>query len=261
MGVAAFAQEPRIENARVVHRPAASGLEGVFRAARAETGAHWIGYAVTCRANNTLGQRVMLEGSGGSGDWNNGRDAGSSSDRLFILFRGENAQIGKIRIANGNAILDAGGLPLTWIDDVRGSESVRLLEGFLDDGRDGVRNEALVAIALHDDPESVTALLRAAHQNPSGHTRGQALFWLAQKASHKIAGEAIENAIENDPETAVKRQAVFALSQMPAEEGVPRLIAVAKTNRNREVRKQAVFWLGQSRDPRALQFFEEILSR
>jgi hypothetical protein len=27
------------------------------------------------------------------------------------------------------------------------------------------------------------------------------------------------------------------------------------------VRKQAMFWLGQSKDPRALKFFEEILSR
>jgi hypothetical protein len=46
---------------------------------------------------------------------------------------------------------------------------------------------------------------------------------------------------------------------MPKEEGVPRLIDVARTNKNVEVRKQAMFWLGQSNDPRALKFFEEIL--
>jgi hypothetical protein len=40
---------------------------------------------------------------------------------------------------------------------------------------------------------------------------------------------------------------------------VPRLIDVARTNRNPEVRKQAMFWLGQSQDPRALAFFEEVL--
>jgi hypothetical protein len=34
---------------------------------------------------------------------------------------------------------------------------------------------------------------------------------------------------------------------------------VAKNNRNPEVRKQAMFWLGQSQDPRALTFFEEVL--
>ena len=58
-----------------------------------------------------------------------------------------------------------------------------------------------------------------------------------------------------------ERQAVFALSQMPKDEGVPKMIEVARTNRNAEVRKQAMFWLGQSGDPRALEFFEDILRR
>ena len=48
---------------------------------------------------------------------------------------------------------------------------------------------------------------------------------------------------------------------MPDGEGVPQLIRVAKTNRNPEVREQAVFWLGQSEDPRALDFIEQILTR
>jgi hypothetical protein len=34
---------------------------------------------------------------------------------------------------------------------------------------------------------------------------------------------------------------------------------VAKANRNPEVRKQAMFWLGQSKDPRAIRFFEMVL--
>ena len=38
------------------------------------------------------------------------------------------------------------------------------------------------------------------------------------------------------------------------------LSAIAKTNTNGVVCKQAMFWLGQSHDPRALAFFEEVLS-
>jgi len=59
----------------------------------------------------------------------------------------------------------------------------------------------------------------------------------------------------------VKKKAVFALSQLPRDEGVPKLIEVAQTNHNHEVRKQAMFWLGQSHDPRALEFFEKILTQ
>jgi len=40
---------------------------------------------------------------------------------------------------------------------------------------------------------------------------------------------------------------------------VPKLIEVARSHRSPEVRKQAMFWLGQSHDPRAIQFFEDIL--
>jgi len=103
-------------------------------------------------------------------------------------------------------------------------------------------------------------MIRMAHDDRDPHVRGQALFWLAQKAGAKAAG-AITGAIENDPDTEVKKKAVFALSQMPREEGVPKLIQLAETNKNPEVRKQAMFWLGQSNDPRALEFFERILAR
>ena len=52
---------------------------------------------------------------------------------------------------------------------------------------------------------------------------------------------------------------MFALSQRPDDEGVPALIHIARTNPHRELRKTALFWLGQSGDPRALALFEELL--
>jgi HEAT repeat protein len=113
---------------------------------------------------------------------------------------------------------------------------------------------------LNRDPGALDEMIRMAREDESTHVRGQALFWLAQKAGQKAAST-ITGAIENDPDTEVKKKAVFALSQMPHEEGVPKLIQVAQNNKNPEVRKQAMFWLGQSNDPRALEFFEKILSR
>ena len=51
----------------------------------------------------------------------------------------------------------------------------------------------------------------------------------------------------------------FDKKEMPKDEGIPMLITVARTHSNPAVRKQAMFWLGQSKDPRALEFFAEIL--
>ena len=56
-------------------------------------------------------------------------------------------------------------------------------------------------------------------------------------------------------------QAVFAISQLPKDQGVPVLIRLARSNKDPKVRRKALFWLGQSDDPRALKLFEEILTR
>ena len=54
----------------------------------------------------------------------------------------------------------------------------------------------------------------------------------------------------------VKRSAVSALQHLPNGEGIPLLIQLAKTSRNPEVRKQAMSSLAQSRDQRAVVFFQ-----
>src|ERR1700722_17466389 len=102
-------------------------------------------------------------------------------------------------------------------------------------------------------------MVRMAKEDESTRVRGQPLFWLAQKSGGPAAG-ATSNSIYNDPDTEVKKKAVFALSQLPKDEGVPLMINVARDNKNPAVRKQAMFWLGQSKDPRAVAFFEQILT-
>lgn len=146
-----------------------------------------------------------------------------------------------------------GGLPFIWLTGVSAGDSAAFL-------KDSSPKGALVALALQAGKEAETALIGLARTSETGHQRGEALFWLAQRAGDKAIG-AISQAIEDDPDTGVKKQAVFALSQLPKDEGVPKLIEVARSNRNPAVRKQAFFWLGQSNDPRAFRFFEETLAR
>ena len=87
---------------------------------------------------------------------------------------------------------------------------------------------------------------------------GQALFWLSQKAGERAVGT-LTRAVDDDPDAGVRKHAVFAISQLPKDESIPKLIALAQTHRDREVRKQAMFWLGQSGDPRAVALFEQVL--
>jgi len=285
VGVAAFAAAadapPRLVNARVETRSAASGLEPALRSAvPASRDPAWIGYAVPGEGRHQMCcwesaesaglacPGCRLEGRGGftvrgDGETRAGAVSLEGDETVVVLFRAEAGQVERIRAFSAGCALDAGGLPFVWLTGVRPAESVRLLRSFaasgVSGGRSGKRDEAaLAALAFHADPSALDALIGLARQDASAHVRGQALFWLAQRAGSRVSG-VITRAIEDDPETEVKKRAVFALSQLPHDEGVPLLIDAARRNRNPAVRKQAVFWLGQSKDPRALTFFEELL--
>jgi len=91
-------------------------------------------------------------------------------------------------------------------------------------------------------------------------TRRDAVFWLGQMAGDTVTANLSQLVAEDTVDRAVRESAVFALSQQPHGEGVPALIHVAQTNRDPSVRKKALFWLGQSNDPRALTLFENILA-
>jgi hypothetical protein len=146
-----------------------------------------------------------------------------------------------------------------WMGQSRGRKGYETLVRLLKSDADpDFREHLTFALSESEVPEAQDAILEAARRDRDADVRGQALFWLAQKASQKAAA-AITRAIAEDPETEVKKKAVFALSEMP--DGVPLLIELARTNKNPAVREQAFFWLGQSEDPRALDYIAEVLKR
>jgi HEAT repeat protein len=149
-----------------------------------------------------------------------------------------------------------------WLGNARGRHGYDSLVRVLrDDPSDRVREHAIFALTQSKETEAIPTILRAARDDKSAQVRGQALFWLAQRAGRQISEEAIRNAIEQDADTAVKKKAVFALTQIPNGDGVPMLIDVARRNKNDAVRREAMNWLGRSKDSRALQFFEDVLTK
>src|SRR5918999_932134 len=93
-------------------------------------------------------------------------------------------------------------------------------------------------------------------------TRQDALFWLSRFASGAVAGHPNQPFAEDEEgsaDKALKKHAVFVLSQLPRGEGIPQLLEIARSNPSHRVRSQALFWLGQSGDPRAITLFESVL--
>jgi hypothetical protein len=68
-------------------------------------------------------------------------------------------------------------------------------------------------------------------------------------------------ALDSDLQLAsLREQYTFVLSQRrDDDEAIDKLIDVARTDRDFQIRKQAMFWLGQSRDPRAVKFLRDLI--
>jgi hypothetical protein len=149
-----------------------------------------------------------------------------------------------------------------WLGAQRGHDGFWALKTLENKNTDDARfrEKLTFDFSLNSDPGAEDELLHMAKFDAEAKVRGQALFWIAQKAG-KRATSILSDAIQNDPETDVKKKAVFALSQLPRDESVPQLIHVADTNSNLTVRKEAFFWLGQSQDPRALAYLEQVLKK
>ena len=125
-----------------------------------------------------------------------------------------------------------------------------------------LKRQIIFATSINENKDAATDfLIKIADSDNDRELKKQALFWLGQKAGERSL-KYLSNVVEKeDGETEVQRQAVFALSQKPKDEGIPLLIKIAKTHQKAAVRKQAMFWLGQSDDQRALEFFKEVLSQ
>jgi hypothetical protein len=104
------------------------------------------------------------------------------------------------------------------------------------------------------------ALLRIARTDRLPEERRRtAVFWLSQAAGDAAALALDSLVVDERGDREVRKQAVFALSQRSGNEGVPALIRIARSNTDPELRRTALFWLGQSNDSRAIDLFEEIL--
>jgi HEAT repeat protein len=91
--------------------------------------------------------------------------------------------------------------------------------------------------------------------------RRQAIRLLGERVSKRSFEFLSATAQSTDGNTEVQVQAVRAISERRAEESVPLLIKIARTHQNQMVRKQAIRSLGESGDPRAIDFFREVLTK
>ncbi len=150
---------------------------------------------------------------------------------------------------------------VSWMGSARGRHGFEVLKQLIAaDPDDRVRERAVSALSASKEREALDLLISIASTGKTPRMREQAISALSRKPAPEAIA-VLSKAIESDPDTQVRRRAVSALSALPDGAGVPLLIQVVRTSPSPEVRKQAMSTLGQSRDPRAVAFFEEVLKK
>lgn len=241
-----LAAPPRVVNGSVQVVPSLAQAESVADG--------WIGYAIaTAKSFSSCGCSLSTDNNNIS---RSDDDLGPGSMSVLLFVRMSGGRADRVRFLSSDCSVNAAGKTIVWADNVSDGESVAFLKRIANAGTDHAYNGALLALTLN--PSGTDALIDIARNHPSGHVRGQALFWLSQEAGQKAAA-ALRDAVDNDPEESVRAKAVFGISQLPNDESIPLLVDLLKHNRSREVRKKAAFWLGQKNDPRALAAFEDVL--
>lgn len=150
------------------------------------------------------------------------------------------------------------GQPDLELGEVPPAQAIAFLMGLVATGDARPAKDAIFPALIAEGPAPDAQLLAVAKDGDRPRdVRSSATFWLSQSAGDRAAAGLQE--LLDDPDRSVREQAVFALAQRPDAESVPALIRLARTHRDPNVRRRAVFWLGQKRDPRALAYFEEVL--
>jgi HEAT repeat protein len=217
-----------------------------------------------CGSGNSIRNFSGSRNSWGN-NWNISRDVEWESDCSLgparVVVDRRDGEISDLRFYVGGRWRPAGA-DVVDLGNVPAGEAAEYLVSIAQTERGSMGHKAIFPATIADSANVWPALLKIARNaDLPRETRTQSVFWLGQAAGESATRDLNNIVLDNSIDREVREQAVFALSQRPREEGVPALISVARTNKDPEIRKKALFWLGQSNDPRALDLFEELLTR
>jgi HEAT repeat protein len=123
-----------------------------------------------------------------------------------------------------------------------------------------IQNAVIQAMSEAPGDEGTRWMLSVV-ENPKQpvEVRKKALFWAGQRHSLDVATLIpLYDRLDDDE---LKEHFIFVLSERRESAATDKLIAIARSDKNTEMRKKALFWLAQKNDPRAKQLLMEIINQ
>ena len=151
----------------------------------------------------------------------------------------------------GNAIF--------WIGESGGSDGAAYLRELypgIDDQE--LKDQIIFAVAEAGDAASAAWLLdRVRDPAEDVEIRNQALFWAGE--SNALGVSDLEELYDSFQDPEMKEQLIFVAAEFGSREAVDFLMQVAREEDDTDLRENAIFWLGQSEDPRVPEFLLSLI--
>lgn len=153
-----------------------------------------------------------------------------------------------------------------WLGQHRSPENAQYLRGLFDrlasaperSSGDELRKKILFSLSqMRGEGNDRWLMDVASDAKFSVEIRKQAIFSAGQTGVSTAELSALYSKLT---ERALKEQLVWVLSEKRDAAAADRLMSIAKSDPDREVRKKAIFWLGQMNDPRVKQFLLDIIN-
>lgn len=149
-----------------------------------------------------------------------------------------------------------------WLGQKRSEENATYLKGLYTRVRtDALKEKVIFSLSQMRGFGNAEWIMNIALEpKESIEMRKQALFWAGQTGG--ASTDSFAALYDKMTDFEIKEQLIFVLSQRGRDaKALDKLMDIAKNDRDRELRSKAIFWLGQNRDPRAVKFLEELISK
>jgi HEAT repeat protein len=143
----------------------------------------------------------------------------------------------------------------------RDADDMRFLRELFARSRDDeIQGSIIQAMAQARTSEAMRWLIDLARDKSlSTEARKNALFWAGQSGADLRQFVSLYD--ETKGQTEIQNQLIFVFSQRRDREAIDKLMDIATSDPDRDLRKQAIFWLGQSHDPRVQKFLLDLINR
>jgi len=147
-----------------------------------------------------------------------------------------------------------------WIGQSNNADNGRYLQKLYGTLREKeLKEKVIFSLSQMNNPENARFIMSIAlNESEDIEMRKQALFWAGQQ------GGSITDLVDlyakmTNPE--MKEQLIFVYSQRREKPAVDKLVDIARSDPDREMRKKALFWLSQSNDPRVAEILQQIIDQ